>query len=960
MGFVKLKKSIVALALLLFAGLMFPRAAAAGQNGAQDDFARMYDDHGPVMLLIEPESGRIVYANNAAAAFYGYAKEQLTAMTIQQINTLTAEETVEETQKAVSEQRNYFLFTHRLADGELRKVEVYSYPTEYAGKPVLFSIIYDIMDRAIMEERQKGMVTGVGIAAACIFLLLLVLMEMLLESNKSLKAAKKRAENSEQLLKTFLNEDKNYVFLKDENLKFMFVNKALAKSYNAPYEEIIGRDDFAFLEPEFAELSTRSDMDALEKGTLVTNTLAWQGRSFRTTKFPVLLPGGEYGVGAYISDITEEEKRLHAQERTLKRNSLLLEMLTRNFPNERNQLDYALDEMLKYSQSQIGIIWQYSETTKILKIHSWSQGAMDMCRPEYGIEAAAWGVHLSSAGIWGEAVRQRKPMIINDYRAVDPRKKGYPEGHVALRNFMCVPISVENKIVALVGVGNKIADYTEDDAYEMTLIMSSVWNAVQRREVTDNLAYERNKYFQTLLSIGDAVMVVDRDRKVEIINAIAADLMNWTPQEAIGKHYREVFALSHEQEGFTITDPIEKVFATGEVQELGNHAILTARGGRRYHLEDSAAPIKDDNGEMEGVVLVFRDVTDKKEQRRKIEYMSFHDSLTGLYNRRFFEEEVHRLDTERNLPISILMADVNSLKLTNDIFGHAFGDMLLEKVADVMKGVCRADDIIARWGGDEFVLLLPRTGFEEAAKIVERIKSEVARQQIRAIKGSVSIGFDTKTDAAKDIRQVLSNAEAKMYSVKTLERGEVKSREQDAIISALFENSEREKLHASRVSRLCERLGRALGLPEFDIHRLSEAGRLHDIGKIVLDPGILKKGYNLNSSEWNVVNQHPVVGYRILNSFDGTLELAEAVLAHHESWDGSGYPKGLDGERIPLLARIIAVAESYDRMVYVPDVAEAKTPGEALGEIQGLAGVRFDPAVVDALTKLLEAEQTRK
>ena len=138
---------------------------------------------------------------------------------------------------------------------------------------------------------------------------------------------------------------------------------------------------------------------------------------------------------------------------------------------------------------------------------------------------------------------------------------------------------------------------------------------------------------------------------------------------------------------------------SNETIELANHTILIARDGVQRAIEDTAAPIKDRFGKIIGVVLVFRDFSDKKQKRLQIEYLSYHDQLTGLYNRRFFEEELKRLDTVRNLPLSIIFADINGLKTINDAFGHQQGDQLIQQVAEVMKAECRADDIIARTGG---------------------------------------------------------------------------------------------------------------------------------------------------------------------------------------------------------------------------------------------------------------------
>ena len=950
-----MKKRYILLALLFLAGIIFPLAAQAVPDNGEEAFLKVFDDNGLVMLLIEPASGNILYANHAAAAFYGYTREQLASMNITQINGLSQEQAAVEIQAALNENRNYFLFKHRLSDGMVRTVEAHSYPTEYGGRPVLFSIIYDVTEQKLLEAAHQNMMVAAAVMGVCILAVLLFLLVSLIKKTRSLANANKELENFNELRETFFDADTSFVYLKDKDLNYVFVNKALKDFFQAPSGEIIGRNDFELVEEGFAQMCTQADMDALAQHKLITSTTAWNGRFFRTTKFPVRMPKGSFGVGAYISDVTEEYERQRNRERMLKHNRLLLEVLGRSFRSKQEQLDYALHELLELSGSQYGYIYFYDEEKEEFTLNSWTEGVMAECK----VQDKPQTYKLANTGIWGEVVRQRRPMIVNDFNQPNPLKKGYPKGHVALRRFMSVPVFIDGRIVASVGFGNKQTDYDQTDVDEITMLMSGVWNAVQRRESVETLAYERNKYLQTLFSIGDGVMVIDRNKNIEMLNMVACRLTGWTLEEARGMNYKEVFTLSHEQEGFTVDDPIEKAFSTGEAQELGNHAVLTARCGKKYHLEDSAAPIRDDKGALAGVVLVFRDITEKKEQRKKIEYMSFHDSLTGLYNRRFFEEELRRIDTERNLPISILMGDVNSLKLTNDIFGHAFGDMLLERIAEVMRSVCRADDIIARWGGDEFVLLLPKTSREEAGRIAKRIKAEVSSQQIRAIRGSISIGCDAKENASEDIMQILGGAETEMYSAKALERGDVQGRELDAIISASSQSSKRESRHAMRVSRLCEKLGRVLQMPESDVQMVTEAGRLHDIGKIVLDPCLLEKGYRLSPAEWNEMNQHPVVGYRILNSFDDTLELAEAVLAHHENWDGSGYPKGLKGEKIPLLARIISVAESYDRMIYVPDGNEAKSPEDAILEIRRCAGSQFDPAIAQAFVRMLETHENK-
>lgn len=345
-----------------------------------------------------------------------------------------------------------------------------------------------------------------------------------------------------------------------------------------------------------------------------------------------------------------------------------------------------------------------------------------------------------------------------------------------------------------------------------------------------------------------------------------------------------------------------------------------------------------------GIVLVFRDVSEKKEQRKEIEYLSFHDALTGLYNRRFLEEELLRLDTERNLPISIIMGDVNGLKLTNDIFGHAHGDVFLKKIADVMRRVCRSDDIIARWGGDEFVILLPKTTIEQAKQIKKRIKTEFAQDGVKLIRGNISLGCAAKTAMNQSIMECLEFAEERMYAIKVLERDDFKSSTLDSIVTSLQSDCPQEEEHAQRVSQWCHDLGVSMELPHVKIRRLKLAGYFHDIGKIVLHKDCLQEGSELTEAERTEIRKHPIMGYRILNAFDDTMSLADAVLHHHERWDGSGYPKGLKGEEIPFIARVVAVASYYDRLT-------SAQAGEALGaeqnplnQLEQLEG-HFDPEI---------------
>jgi len=172
---------------------------------------------------------------------------------------------------------------------------------------------------------------------------------------------------------------------------------------------------------------------------------------------------------------------------------------------------------------------------------------------------------------------------------------------------------------------------------------------------------------------------------------------------------------------------------------------------------------------MSGVMVRHRGVEDA------LRYQGFHDVLTGLYNRAFFEEELKRLDTERQLPLSVIVGDLNGLKVTNDTFGHAKGDELLRKTAQVFKEVCRKEDVIARWGGDEFFVILPQTDEKMAADVCSRIRKACAKIDPNPIPLSVALGSASKARPDQDIREVIREAEDRMYPNKILNEESVSS-----------------------------------------------------------------------------------------------------------------------------------------------------------------------------------------
>lgn len=449
-----------------------------------------------------------------------------------------------------------------------------------------------------------------------------------------------------------------------------------------------------------------------------------------------------------------------------------------------------------------------------------------------------------------------------------------------------------------------------------------------------------------LESIGDGVITVDIKGLIEFINQKAQKLTGWSQEEAIGKPFSQVFVIVNEDSRQVIDSPVQKVLETKETVKLANHTILISKAGIETAIEDTAAPVLNESGNLVGCVLVFKDYSEKNERRKQIEYLSYHDQLTGMYNRRFFEEELKRLDTLKNLPLHIIYADVNGLKTFNDAFGHQTGDQIIRNISDALKNVCRVDDIIARTGGDEFIILLPKTDSDSVQSIVNRIKSKVSEISIMDIKVSIALGWEAKFTKDQIIWDIIKLAEDNMYKNKILNSESKRNDVIKSILKALLIKSPREEAHSRRVGILCESIGHALHLNLEEINELRVAGELHDIGKIAVDETILNKNGVLTDSEWVQIKNHPETGFRLLGTSKEYLDVAEYVLAHHEKWNGSGYPNGSSGEQIPFKARIINLADSFDAMTSDRPYRKGMSYNEAIKEIKLCSGIQFDPALV--------------
>lgn len=343
---------------------------------------------------------------------------------------------------------------------------------------------------------------------------------------------------------------------------------------------------------------------------------------------------------------------------------------------------------------------------------------------------------------------------------------------------------------------------------------------------------------------------------------------------------------------------------------------------------------------------VSRNIDERKQTEAEILYLSYHDILTGLYNRRFIEEEIHRLNTIRNLPFTFLIGDLNRLKLINDAFGHDKGDEFIKLAAAAIRSSCRPDDLIARWGGDEFLIALPKTSREDAVKIIERIQKKLEGYTIYLIPLSISFGVATKMDPEESLLDIFRKADDEMYKAKQQEFEHYRGVMVETIAKNFFEKLPNEHLHSMRVGALCRKIATVMGLDENEINKIEKAGIIHDIGKVAIRIQTLQKPGQFNQEEWDEIKAHAEIGAKIIRSSKEMGDISAVVFAHHERFDGTGYPQGIKGDVLPLAAKIIAIADSFDTMTHDTVYRKKMNKKQAIEEIQKHQGSQFDPEIV--------------
>ena len=524
---------------------------------------------------------------------------------------------------------------------------------------------------------------------------------------------------------------------------------------------------------------------------------------------------------------------------------------------------------------------------------------------------------------------------------------------------LSVPLIIEDLFYGSVGIDSmeKETAYTKEDENLLREYSTALMSTLYRIIAQEKLVESEELLKRTLFSIGDGVICADSKGRITMMNHVAEKLTGYEEGEAIGLDFDTVFDIYNETTQEKYRNTVEMVISNGKLFELENHTMLRDRYGRVIEIEDSASPIIDADGKAAGAVVVFRNCSEKKDRQRKIEFLSMHDVLTGLYNRRYIEKVLPTVDNSDNHPLTVMYADINGLKLTNDAFGHNMGDRLIIKASEILTESTRVGDIIGRVGGDEFIIIIPKITETEALNIKNRIQEKAASELLESVVVSLAVGFATKTDTRNSMEDIQKTAENRMYKDKLRHGKTMRSQTIDTVLKNINNKYDNEQIHTERVAQFAEILAREIGLSEKEVMEVKTAGVLHDIGKIMVPPELLNKPERLTQSEFETVKQHPETGYQILKSVDEYAALSEVVLHHHERWDGKGYPHGLIGNEIPLGSRIITIADAFEAMTAKRSYQPSKTLKEAVDEVKRCSGTQFDPALVPHFVRLFEKDQ---
>lgn len=496
-----------------------------------------------------------------------------------------------------------------------------------------------------------------------------------------------------------------------------------------------------------------------------------------------------------------------------------------------------------------------------------------------------------------------------------------------------------------------------------------------------NKILRENTLFRLILSTTrNAVVTTDPRGMITHFNRVAESLFGIAREEVLGRHFDSVFTGQKENGQIPLAFSLEN-YMQSQIEACSIERRYTDGEGWHYVLSIDCLPFQSGGKRPLGYLFIARDVTESKVVEEKLKVMAQRDSLTLLYNHSYIKQRLGmELEKARsnNSGLSFMLLDFDNFKYYNDTFGHPAGDELLRIFSRMLEANLRQEDVIGRYGGDEFGIILTGTCGEKALEIGERIRKATLeldfpyKDYLPAKALTISVGIASFPENGNDAAELIRMADEALYNAKRNRKNKVelyfsafKELEKElgtessvlatvrTFISIINAKDRYTYGHSEKVMEYSEMIAGKLGLKGQDLLDLKLAAFLHDIGKIDIPPEILNKKGPLTQEEWELLKEHPERGARLLMECKTLKQAGAITLYHHERYDGKGYPCGLAGEAIPLGARIIAVADSFDAMTTERCYRKAKDINEAVLELKKEAGEQFDPKIVEIFIQIL-------
>jgi len=478
-----------------------------------------------------------------------------------------------------------------------------------------------------------------------------------------------------------------------------------------------------------------------------------------------------------------------------------------------------------------------------------------------------------------------------------------------------------------------------------------VESGIFKHLASDEVALQKAYFEQLFENSPDGILMLDNDSNIINANRGFEKLFGHTLEEIKNQNCDLLLAPEHLLgEAQAISTRVSR----GE--SIQYETIRKHQNGTLLHVAMLSYPIVV-NKKQVGLYMIFSNITERKESEAKLHYLSFHDAMTNLYNRTFFEQQMKYFESSQPRQLGIIVGDIDGLKMANDTLGHDKGDSMLIIAADILKTSVRSEDILARIGGDEFAIILPDCSSDELEKVATRIRAAIIAYNARQhdLPLNISVGYACKRGKnTPSVSELFKEADNNMYREKLHRRQNSRSTIVQTLAAALEMRDFITEGHAERMQTLVKNMALAINLPEQSIRELQLFAQFHDIGKVGIPDLILFKTSPLSHDEFEEMKRHSEIGFRIAQSSPDLIPISDWILKHHEYWDGSGYPLGLAGEDIPLECRLLAIADAYDAMTSFRPYKKTMTHSAAIAKLILYAGKQFDPNLVERFVPVLD------